>query len=146
MNTRLRWIIFPPAYALALVPLLWIYFSIDPHFSGPREGLVPAPVGYQVGYTVAWAFVATYWPALFAAVCLAIGMAPRLRGVAALAILSAVTTVAISYGLNLFFELSHRKSGLNADDFIQLPPAAASALVLCGYYGVSLFKRRRSDA
>ncbi|MEY4738141.1 MAG: hypothetical protein RL302_2460, partial [Pseudomonadota bacterium] len=79
-------------------------------------------------------------------VCLAIGMAPRLRGVTALAILSAVITVAISYGLNLFFELSHRESGLDADDFIQLPPAAASALVLCGYYGVSLFRRRRSDA
>jgi hypothetical protein len=140
MDTRLSWAIFPAAYLAAFVPLLWIYFNVDPHFSTPREGLAPTSVAYQVGYVLVWAVRAIYWPSLITILCLVIGMAPCPRCVAGLGVLSAVVTLLFSYCHNLIVDHTHRESFLDADGFIQLLPAAATALVLCGYYGVALFK------
>lgn len=143
MGTRLSWAIFPAAYLAAFVPLLRIYFEVDPHFSAPRDGLVPSSVAYQMGYVVMWTARAMYWPALITILCVVIGMAPRPRRVFALGVLSAVATVLISYGHNWFFDHTHRETFLDADGFIQLPPAAATMLVLCAYYVVLLFRRLR---
>jgi hypothetical protein len=123
-----------------------LYFLIDPSISTPRDSLVLVPIGYLVGYTLTWAFFASYWPALLTVVCIAIGVAPRPRSIVGLATLAAAFAFAISYGVSLSLVLSHGEEGMEAKDFIQLPPAFASALVLIGYYAFSKFKRPRRVA
>jgi hypothetical protein len=110
-------------YFVALCAILWIYFSLDPHFATVRPGQTRAPIGYSIGYTVTWAFLATAWPTLLALVFVVIGRAPPARRVAALAALAAVVYASITFLLVRF------APHISALQEIQAPGALAFLLV-----------------